>query len=87
MFSRIRRRVHDNSQSQKASVTCGVPQGSNLRPLFFLLYVNDITHVSKFKTTLFADNAVISFSAKSIIDLKKKVNEELNNIDNWLKHN
>jgi len=32
-------------QSQKASVTCGAPQGSNLGPSFFLLYVNDITHV------------------------------------------
>jgi len=77
----------EDIQSQKASVTCGVPQGSNLGPLFFLLYVNDITHVSKFKTTLFADDTVLSFSAKSVIDLKKKVNEELNNIDNWLKHN
>jgi len=52
-----------------------------------LLYINDITHVSKIKTTLFADDTVLSFSAKSVIDLKKKVNEELNNIDNWLKHN
>jgi len=77
----------EDIQSQKASVTCGVPQGSNLRPLFFLLYVNDITHVSKFKTTLFADDTVLPFSAKSVIDLKKKVNEELNNIDDWLKHN
>jgi len=46
-----------------------------------------IFHVSKFKTTLFADDTVLSFSAKSVIDLKKKVSEELNNIDNWLKHN
>jgi len=77
----------EDIQSQKASVTCDVPQGSNLGALFFLLYVNDITHVSKFKTYLFADDTVLSFSAKSVTDLKKKVNEELNNIDNWLKHN
>ena len=77
----------EDIQSQKASVTCGVSQGENLGPLFFLLYVNDITHVSKIKTILFADDTVLSFSAKSVIDLKKRVNEELNNIDNWLKHN
>jgi len=63
----------EDIQSQKASVTCGVPQGSNLGPLFFLLFVNDITHVSKFKTTLFADDTVLSFSAKSVIDLKKRL--------------
>ena len=62
----------EDIQSQKASVTCGVPQGSNLGTLFFLLYVNDITHVSKSKTTLFADDTVLSFSAKSVIGLKKK---------------
>jgi len=45
--------------------------GPNLGSLLFLLYVNDITHVSKFKTTLFADDSVLSFSAKLVIDLKK----------------
>jgi len=49
--------------------------------------VNDITHVSKFKTTLFVDDTVLSFSTKSVIDLKKKVDKELNNIDKWLKDN
>ena len=62
----------EDIQSQKASVTCGVLQGSNLGPLFFLLYVNDITHVSKFKTILLADDTVLPFSAKSVIDLKNK---------------
>jgi len=57
--------------SQKASIIRGVPQGSNLGPLLFLLYVNGISHVSKFETTLFADDTILSFSAKSVIDLKK----------------
>jgi len=62
----------EDIQSQKASATRGVPQGSNLGPLLFLLYVNeDITNVSKFKTTLFADDTVLSISAKSVIGLKK----------------
>jgi len=38
----------EDIQSQKASITCGVPQGSNLGRLLFLLYADDITHVSKF---------------------------------------
>jgi len=63
----------EDIQSQKASAICGVPQGSNLGPLLFLLYVNDVTTVSKFKTTLFADDTVLCFSAKSDIDLKKRL--------------
>jgi len=76
----------ENIQSQKASVTCGVPQGSNLGALFLLLDVNDITHVSKIKTTLFADDTVqfFLFQQNRSLILQKKVNEELNNIDNWL---
>jgi len=44
----------EDIQIQKASITCRVFQGSNLGPLHFLVYVNDITHISKFKSTLFA---------------------------------
>ena len=48
--------------------------------------VSDTTHdVSKFKSTLFADDTVL-FLGKSVIDLKN-VNEALNYIDHWLKHN
>ena len=54
------------TQSDRASVTCGVPQGNILGPLLFLFYVNDmvISIDSDCKLLLFADDSSILFSQK-----------------------
>ena len=70
-----------------AKFTCGMPQGSTLGPLLFLLYVNDLPLVSNFKTILFADDTVLSLSANSMHELTTKVNQELESVDKWLKYN
>ena len=61
--NRSRYVVIKDSRSEMAKFTCGMPQGSTLGPLLFLLYVNDLTLVSNFKTILFADDMVLSLSA------------------------
>ena len=69
-------------------VTCGVPQGSILGPLLFILYVNDITKVSNiFKINLFADDTSLIHTHDNFEYLIKETNEELLRISTWLATN
>ena len=66
----------------------GVPQGSVLGPLPFLLYVNDLHNSVKYsKTYHFADDTSVILSSNSLEILYKQVNKDLFNLSNWLKAN
>jgi len=70
--------------SSKLPVTCVVPQGSVLRPLLFLLYLNDINDsVPGEKIKLFADDTNLFIAAKSASELKVQANLHLSNINKW----
>ena len=72
-------------KSKLGKITCGVPQGSSLGPLLFLLYVHDLPLVSQFDTTLFADDTYLTLSGKSLSGLELKANNELRKIDSWMR--
>ena len=74
-------------KSSYKRISCGVPQGSVISPLLFLIYINDITKASSFHTTLFADDINLHMSTSSFNVLQTTVNLELCKIDHWLRAN
>ena len=74
--------------SEAETTLCGVPQGSVLGPLLFLLYINDIYKSSSlFAFYLFADDTSIILANNNLKELETLVNRELGNVNEWLKAN
>ena len=80
--------VFNGAESSQQEITVGVPQGSILGPLFFLLYINDLSRVSSFfRCILFADDTNIFASAKTKRELYDRVGVELGKLSDWFAHN
>lgn len=76
--------------SSEGQVTCGVPQGSILGPLLFIIFINDLplslTNQSV-KCDLFADDTTLHTSGKSVNDVTKSLQKSLGEVSTWCKHN
>lgn len=82
---RRQRVVFNGEKSEWVEVSSGVPQGSVLGPLLFLIYIDDIDHDINSKILKFADDTKIFKVIKSVED-SKILQEDLNKIQAWSQH-
>lgn len=80
--------VISGSSSEYRTIKCGVPQGSNLGPLLFLIYVNDIAKLQMIgQPRLFADDTAISYKCRSVYDLYRIMSNDLQLVMAYLENN
>ena len=78
----------DNTFSEVGHINCGVPQGSILGPLLFLLYINDVPQaLTETNAYLFADDTSICFQNKDVSVIENVLNKEFANICEWFVDN
>ena len=69
--------------SATRSINIGVPQGSILGPLLFLIYVNDLPNALSCKTSLFADDTCLVSTNSTISDLETDCNLQMDKLNKW----
>ena len=75
----------NNSISSLGTLKAGVPQGSVLGPLLFLLFINDIADDIQSLVRLFADDSSLIFSSTNPPEVEDRLNLDLQVLDNWAK--
>ena len=73
-----------NTVSSRQVVTLGIPQGTSLGPVLFLIYINDLPNCSNLLTfRTFADDTNVFASARDLKTLEQLINTELKNVKIW----
>jgi len=73
--------------SNTKTVSYGVPQGSNLGPLLFLIYINDISNVLRSTPPMYTDDTCLVIHASESNTLEEKINLELEKVYKWANAN
>ena len=70
------------------AITCGIPQGSCLGPLLFIIYLNDFKKcLTNSKAGLFADDTHMTVKSTNVENLTHNAQMELSNISEWMRMN
>ena len=70
----------ENQLSNYGRISCGIPQGSILGPLLFLIYVNDMPQAVNSNLFLYADDSYLMFQHKEVEEIERVLNNEIKNI-------
>ncbi len=88
LSSRKQCTVYKGKSSELKTVSCGVPQGSILGPLLFIIYLNDLPQVVlNSKIALYADDTVIYYQSNSVDEIRLMLQEDLSLVSNWMNVN
>ena len=77
----------DHTLSEFVHCAVGVPQGSNLGPLFFLIFFNDLPATLDNGIDSYADDTTISATAKTVEVIGQKLTEDCEKVSNWMRSN
>ena len=85
LSNRVQYVTYNGMKSMREKIKCGVPQGSILGPLLYLMYINDLCQVSEFcLPLLFADDTNLFITGNDMEEMCAKLNGDLKNISEWL---
>ena len=88
LSNRIQRVSYNEVVSDALPISTGVPQGSILGPLLFLIFINDMPNVIKHgKISMYADDTTLYVSDKDVNVISKKLTEDIRAITTWLRMN
>ena len=77
----------ENYFSSPGDLSCGVPQGSILGPLIFLLYVNDMSNSMDCGLLLYADDPCLMFTGPDVKTIEANLNRNFNSLCDWFVEN
>ena len=88
LSERSQKVVLNNYESNAQAVHYGIPQGSILGPLLFLLYINDLPlYLDNSTSDLYADDTTIHCSSSSVSNINMKLNNDMKKIHDWCNDN
>ena len=78
----------NNSLSTFQNVSCGIPQGSSLGPLLFLIHINDLPDSLEItEPAMFADDTNLTVTGETSAEIQNKLEGEIQNVLKWLRTN
>ena len=85
LLERKQRVVINGQSSDYGVIEAGVPQGSVLGPLLFLIYINDLDEIVDCNIKMFADDTCLYISVDNPLEAAQSLNDNMNNVNNWAK--